>query len=416
MAVWRILVNSSKSEIGKSEYLKSDLSDLDRENISIRSRSANSQNNLRIFQSVRFRFVTVPPGSSPSSVRAVDTGEARLVGVLGVEVDDELVVVIELRCRDPGTVRFVKTLPVNEVSELATMKPRIQNGFDLPMFFTVDDLGIRVLRSWSGRKGVREVAFEQGDVENRMNLDRVWKQESEGGLAYRFVDPEGAELFCVEFVGRSEGLDVATQKPNRIARFKVRSRETPLVGPESVLVKGFLDVGPGSLVNRFQALEVFLRRGYRCLGESDGKARIVPLVGEERRHTQRRVVRGVVRKLCQRQQVNPIVLEVVAENAQMLFHRLVNSFSLAVRLRVESGGQVGTDVQHLEEFLPPLRSEGGTTIRDNVRGQAMLAEDMSEKLGGEGLGVVGLICRDELRLFGETINHNKDAVGSTGRR
>ena len=58
MAVWRILVNSSKSEIGKSEYLKSDLSDLDRENISIRSRSANSQNNLRIFQSVRFRFVT----------------------------------------------------------------------------------------------------------------------------------------------------------------------------------------------------------------------------------------------------------------------------------------------------------------------------------------------------------------------
>ena len=174
MAVWRILVNSSKSEIGKSEYLKSDLSDLDRENISIRSRSANSQNNLRIFQSVRFRFVTVPPGSSPSSVRAVDTGEARLVGVLGVEVDDELVVVIELRCRDPGTVRFVKTLPVNEVSELATMKPRIQNGFDLPMFFTVDDLGIRVLRSWSGRKGVREVAFEQGDVENRMHLSLWW--------------------------------------------------------------------------------------------------------------------------------------------------------------------------------------------------------------------------------------------------
>ena len=211
------------------------------------------------------RFVTVPPGSRPSSVRAVNTGEAWLVGVLGVEVDNQLVIVVELRCRDPGAVRFVKALPMNEIAELATVKLRIQNGFNLPMFFTVDDLGIRMFRNWSGRECVREIPFKQGDMEDRVDLDRVREQESKGGFAYRFVDSERAELLCVKFIGGSQSFDVAAQKPYRIARLEVRSRETPLVGPESVLVQSFLDIGPGSLMDRFQALEVFLRRGYRSL-------------------------------------------------------------------------------------------------------------------------------------------------------
>ena len=53
----------------------------------------------------------------------------------------------------------------------------------------------------------------------------------------------------------------------------------------------------------------------------------------------------VISKLCDRKQIRPIVLLVVAIYSEVLFQGLIHSFSLSVALRVITGGKVEFHVQ-----------------------------------------------------------------------
>lgn len=57
---------------------------------------------------------------------------------------------------------------------------------------------------------------------------------------------------------------------------------------------------------------------------------------EEWRHADRAVVGCVVCELGKRQKVGPIVLKIVAVEAQVLFEGLVDALGLTITLRVES--------------------------------------------------------------------------------
>ena len=104
--------------------------------------------------------VTVPPGSRPSSVRPVESCVTGLVGVLGMEVDDQPIIVLELGSWDPGSVIVVESEPVDEILELTPQDARIENGFDLPVLFAVDDVWRRMVGSRSRREGVGVVRLQ----------------------------------------------------------------------------------------------------------------------------------------------------------------------------------------------------------------------------------------------------------------
>jgi hypothetical protein len=59
--------------------------------------------------------------------------------------------------------------------------------------------------------------------------------------------------------------------------------------------------------------------------------------GPERCHPSRSMHCVVVREFCQREEFDPVVLLVVAEGSEVLFHGLVLLLGLAVGLRVEGG-------------------------------------------------------------------------------
>jgi hypothetical protein len=53
----------------------------------------------------------------------------------------------------------------------------------------------------------------------------------------------------------------------------------------------------------------------------------------------------VVREFAQREEVVPVILSLVHEEAEELFELLVNTFGLAVRLRVICGGRREFDTE-----------------------------------------------------------------------
>ncbi len=72
-----------------------------------------------------------------------------------------------------------------------------------------------------------------------------------------------------------------------------------------------------------------------------------------------------MRKLCERQPVGPIVLLIVNKDSKVLFDFLVNSFSLAICLRMPGGRCVRRDVEQSVKFLHELRDELRASVGDH---------------------------------------------------
>ena len=86
-----------------------------------------------------------------------------------------------------------------------------------------------------------------------------------------------------------------------------------------------------------------------------------------------------MREFCHRKEFDPVVLLIVAEGSEVLFHGLVLLLGLAVGLQVEAGGEsvvnahVGADSR--PESAGELRSADG----NDIVFCAMLADHMLEK-------------------------------------
>ena len=62
------------------------------------------------------------------------------------------------------------------------------------------------------------------------------------------------------------------------------------------------------------------------------------IISKERRHSGRFLDGVVVDKLREWQQFEPVILIVVAKDAEVRFKGLIHAFCLTVRLRMKSGG------------------------------------------------------------------------------
>jgi len=65
-----------------------------------------------------------------------------------------------------------------------------------------------------------------------------------------------------------------------------------------------------------------------------GRSGVVSVVGVKWRHACRGAFGVVIHEFCQGKQLTPIILVVVAIDPQILFHRLIRSLCLSIRLRV----------------------------------------------------------------------------------
>ncbi len=64
-----------------------------------------------------------------------------------------------------------------------------------------------------------------------------------------------------------------------------------------------------------------------------------------------------MRELYEQEPIGPIVLSIVNEDSEIFLDFLVNSFGLAIRLRMPGGRCVWGDVEELVEFFHELRNE-----------------------------------------------------------
>ena len=79
----------------------------------------------------------------------------------------------------------------------------------------------------------------------------------------------------------------------------------------------------------------------------DGNVWVVTLVSKEWGHTGSCIRGVIVCELCERQELGPIVLLVIAVNLQVLFQHLVHSLCLSIALGVITQGEMETDIKGL---------------------------------------------------------------------
>ncbi len=92
------------------------------------------------------------------------------------------------------------------------------------------------------------------------------------------------------------------------------------------------------------------------------KTQITTVENHERTLAGSAVDSVVMCELCERQPVGPVILSIVNEDPKILFDLLVNSFGLAIRLRMPGGRCIRGDVEESVEFFHEL----GDKLRSSI--------------------------------------------------
>lgn len=121
-------------------------------------------------------------------------------------------------------------------------------------------------------------------------------------------------------------------------------------------------------------------------------------------------------KGASRKERGPVGLVVVAEDPKIRLDRLVGSLGLAVALRVEGGGEVGANMKQIKEGGEERRGKGCATIRDDVRLESVMSDDVVQVHASQSRSVeASLGVWDDDDHLGEPIDKDLDAVEAIGR-
>src|SRR5271169_4278102 len=180
------------------------------------------------------------------------------------------------------------------------------------------------------------IEFEERNVEHGMNFHGCGELQSVGLGADSFDNRKGAKAFPIQLLRRTLGRNIRGGKPNFIAD---RELDTLVLG---VVVTGLLILCG---LDTFDDIVMVGSKGFsesfsgrnrrRGRTEVDHELWMKAVVGIERRTVDRGLMRVVVRKFGERQEIHPIVLLVVAIDTEILFDGLVHTFSLTVSLGME---------------------------------------------------------------------------------
>ena len=128
-----------------------------------------------------------------------------------------------------------------------------------------------------------------------------------------------------------------------------------------------------------EAHNEFFRTGVDRVGDGlDSGMGVVSIIGIEGRRPGRCMRGIVVRELCERKQLAPVVLRAVTEDMYVLFQDLINSFGLSITLGVIGCGSISFDIAEFKEVLGKLGNKLRTTVGHNILGEAVVLENMAE--------------------------------------
>ncbi len=106
------------------------------------------------------------------------------------------------------------------------------------------------------------------------------------------------------------------------------------------------------------------------------KTRVSSIQDEERALARCAVDPIVVCEFCERQPVGPVVLSIVNEDSEILLNLLVNSFGLAIRLRMPGGRCIWRDIKQSVKLLHELGDELRSSVADYDLRHAVLGVDV----------------------------------------
>jgi len=89
---------------------------------------------------------------------------------------------------------------------------------------------------------------------------------------------------------------------------------------------------------------------------------------------------------------------------------LVDSFGLAIGLRVISSRHAQVHFGQLEEFLLKLAREDAVSVRHNGLGQAVKLEDIGEEKLGHRTCSERMLQSKEVGILRKGVNHDEDAI------
>src|SRR5277367_3342273 len=253
--------------------------------------------------------------------------------------------------------------------------------------------------------------FEERNVEHGVNFHGCGELQSVGLGADSFDNRKGAKAFPIQLLRRTLGRDVRGGKSNFIADRELDMFVLGVVVMGLVILCG-LDTFDEIVMMRSKGFrESFSGRNrQRGRTEVDHELGMEAVVGVKRRTVDRGLMRVVVRKFGERQEIRPIVLLIVAIDAEILFDGLVHTFSLTVSLGVESRRQSTLQIHHGCKRIPKMRCEDRSTVGDKRFRDAVQANDVIEKQACELGRTGGFETRNKVTHLREAVDENKEGI------
>ena len=134
------------------------------------------------------------------------------------------------------------------------------------------------------------------------------------------------------------------------------------------------------------------------------------MVDEEGGVTERRLDLVVVRELGQGEPFRLVGLVMVDEYAQVLLNLLVYPLCLPICLRVVCCGRIALDAHQLVKVLHEPGLELGTSVMDDLLGNAVQPENVVSVDFCHAMCRQGCLGGDDMYLLGESIHHHADGI------
>ena len=262
-------------------------------------------------------------------------------------------------------------------------------------------------RDVTGGKRVGGEGEKKGDVEHVVEREIGRKVQAVSHWVDAFKDAKGPYVFMVKFLRGTDGAKVKSGEPNKVA--------------DGEGVGGAVGVGVtliGEAGRTEMPLKLRKEEGKRVRKDGGGwggergegvGAGLKAVVCKEGRGVGGGVERLIVREFGEGKEGNPIVLVKGRETTEVLFERLIDSFSLSVGLRMKRGGEMDRNAEFRAKEFPKTRDELRAAVRNNGGRETVETKDGSEEeareIGSRDAGGAG----DEVCHFRERANPNRNS-------
>jgi len=248
-------------------------------------------------------------------------------------------------------------------------------------------------------------------VENVVKMTHGRRQGKLIGLqSHTLENFVGSQAFPVEFLRRAGGGDVRSVEPYHIARLELDSFVFGIV-IASLSILSVFDILDKTIVC-FLEMETEVGGGGGGMFSWDlelgDEARVVTVVCEERRHLCGFLGSIVVREFRKREQVEPVVLIVVAGDTEVGFERLIHPLCLTVGLWMKGGRFAGIKLEDGGEGGPEKGGKNGSTVGNNRIREAVESDDVRNEEFSKFRSVSSLRTGDEVAHLGHSINKHED--------